>query len=481
MAQEPDPPLDAEAGRGRAGILETRGVMGGFASMGRIAVGGAPGLLLLTLAVHAAASQATPPARTPAVAAPAQPGPVVPDVTGRLLSLPEVISIAMATQPEIRARLSDYDAARARVFQVLSPMLPQLTGTWSISRARTTASTNVGGIFQDFEGTFTTARLTLSQLLFDFGKNFASTEAASRLADIAREDVEVQRDVITLAVKEAYFNLLFAKRLITVAQQALDRAELNLRSAQGFYEVGTRPKSDVTRAEVDVANARVDLIRASNAERLARVALNTGMGIAVDSPTEVQEVASFEPVVVDQPSLLPEARRGRPEYRQAKLRVEAADAAARREFRNFFPDITGNASVGATTLDYLQIWDLGVALNWNIFDGGNKLARYREATAAVKAAQARVRVTELDIWQAVEAASLNIQETEERIQAAQKAVESARENFRLAQGRFDAGVGTIIELTDAQLALTQAQFTEAQAVNDYRINVARLERALGRR
>jgi outer membrane protein TolC len=454
--------------------------------MGRIVVGVAPGLLLLTLATCAAASQATPPVRAPAPAPappPAAPptAPAVPDVTGRVLSLPDVISIAMATQPEIQARLSDYDAARARVFQALSPMLPQVTGTWSYSRARTAVSTPAGGIFQNFEGTFTTGRLTLSQLLFDFGKNLAATDAASRLADIVKEDVEVQRDAIALTVKEAYFNLLFAKRLITVAQQALDRAELNLRSAQGFYEVGTRPKSDVTRAEVDVANARVDLIRANNAERLARVALNTGMGIAVDSPTEVQDVAGFEPFVIDPASLLPEARRGRPEYRRAKLAVEAADAAARREFRNFFPDITGNASVGATSLDYLQVWDLGVALNWDIFDGGNKIARYREASAAVKAAQARVRATELDIWQQAEQASINVQESGERIQAAQKAVESARENFRLSQGRFDAGVGTIIELTDAQLALTQAQFTEAQAVNDYRISVARLERALGRR
>jgi outer membrane protein len=445
--------------------------------MRRLAAVAAPCVLLLALAVRVAA-QETAPARTPD-APPAPPAPVAPDVAGRALSLPEVIAIAMTTQPEIQARLSDYDAARARVFQALSPMLPNLAGTWDVRRART--ASNLGGRFIDFEDTFTTARLTLSQLLFDFGKNLATTETASRLADLAREDVEVQRDVITLAVKEAYFNLLFAKRLITVAQQALDRAELNLRSAQGFYEVGTRPKSDVTRAEVDVANARVDLIRANNAERLARVALNTGMGIAIDAPTEVQDAPSVEAIVLDQAALLPEARRGRPEYRQAKLRVDAADAAARREFRNFFPDLTGVASVGATTPDFLQLWEAGVVLNWSIFDGGNKIARYREAMANLKAAQARVRVTELDIWQAVEQASLNVHETEERIQAAQKAVESARENFRLAQGRFDAGVGTIIELTDAQLALTQAQFTEAQAINDYRINVARLERALGRR
>jgi outer membrane protein len=81
----------------------------------------------------------------------------------------------------------------------------------------------------------------------------------------------------------------------------------------------------------------------------------------------------------------------------------------------------------------------------------------------------------------VEQSYLNLGEAEERIGAAQKAVESAGENYQLARGRFDAGVANIIELTDAQLALTQAQSDEAQALSDYRIAIARLERALGRR
>ena len=97
------------------------------------------------------------------------------------------------------------------------------------------------------------------------------------------------------------------------------------------------------------------------------------------------------------------------------------------------------------------------------------------------AAQASIRAVELDIARQVEQAAIAVQEADERIQAAQVAVVSAVENFRLAQGRFDAGVGTIQELTDAQLALTQAQSTEAQALADYRIELARLQRALGLR
>ena len=333
---------------------------------------------------------------------------------------------------------------------------------------------------RDFGDTFQ-ARVALSQLLFDFGKTLAATEAARKLQEVALEDVELQRQLIALAVKEAYTNMLFAQRLIRVNEQALQRAELNLKSARGFFEVGTRPRSDVARAEVDVANARVDVIRARNAERLARVALNTAMGIDVDTPTQIQDNLVYEPVALDRAALRAEALRLRPEMRQARLRAQAAQAQQRQAFRSFFPDITAGGSYGGTGTDLAEVWDATLSLTWPIFDGGGRLARYREARANLEAAEARVRATELDIIREVEQAQLTVAEAEERIQAAQTAVASAQENFRLAQGRFDAGVGTILELTDAQLALTQAQNLEAQALADYRIALYRLDRARGRR
>jgi outer membrane protein TolC len=334
-------------------------------------------------------------------------------------------------------------------------------------------------------------------MLFDFGRTWAATDAAKANSDTAREQVELQKDLIVLTVKEFYFLQLLSSRLVVVAAQAVDRAELNLKSAKGFYDVGTRPKFDVTRAEVDVANARVALIRAQNAVSLARIGLNQSMGIAINAPTRVKDTLAYEQVKFDRETLVSEALKQRPEYKQAKLRADAAEATMRQNFRDFFPNLFGVSSVGAgraesdfrgfgstplgNSTSEAKDWQIGLELRWNIFDGGNKIARYREAKALLEASQAGVRDTELQVWQQVEQSHVNVVESEERIGAAQKAVESAQENFRLSQGRFDAGVGTIIELTDAQLALTQAQATEAQALSDYKISIARLERSLGRR
>ncbi len=418
--------------------------------------------------------------------------PAPPPGPEKVLTLKEAIDIALETQPDIQARLADYAAAQERVTQALSPILPQLSGTWTANRQKIEffagSIGRVGAGPTPITSTNQTAQVTLSQILFDFGKIFAATDVARAQAEVARLDAEVQKDLIMLAVKEAYFNLLFGKRLVSVNQQAVARAELNLRSATGFFEVGTRPKFDVTRAEVDLANAQVVLIQARNAVSLARVALNTAMGITADRPTEVQDILSFEPYPVEQVQLIPEALRQRPEYRRVNTLVASAEASLRQAFRNFFPDISGFGSYGGTFRDprtplddLAETWQLGLTLNWSIFDGGNRAARYQEAQKNVEGARARVRAIELSVSQEVVQAQLNLQEAQERTVAAKKAVESAEETFRLAQGRFDAGVGTILELTDAQLALTQAQSTEAKALADHRIAIARLERALGRR
>jgi outer membrane protein len=440
-----------------------------------------------------ASAQAPPPS-------PPSPTPAPPStqVAGRVLTLEECVAIALEAQPRIQATLSDYAAARYRVNQAFSPLLPQISGLVSASRseawdARTTSTGRSVDAVNRQSGVFATsltsrqlsdsfiAQVQFSQLLFDFGKALAATDAARKLAEVAVEDVELQRQLISLTVKEAYTNTLFSQRLIRVQEQAVERAELNLRSAKGFFDVGTRPKSDVARAEVDVANARVDLIRARNALRTAIVALNIAMAIDVDAPTQIVDNLIYQPVTLDRRQLRADALSQRPEYRQSKLRQSAAEATERQTFRNFFPDVTGSGAYGGSQSQLNENWSVGLALNWSLFDGGNRIARYNEAKANLESAKARVKSTELDVIQNLEQAEIAVEEAQERIQAAQTLVASAQENFRLAQGRFDAGVGTILELTDAQLALTQAQNTESQALADYRIALARLDRAVGRR
>ncbi len=460
-------------------------------------------LLILMLATSAMAQQqpTPPPTGTAAPMPKSEPLPAPPTLNkfptpeqavGRELTLDEAVSIALDNAPKILASTGDYLASLQRVNQALAPLLPQLTGLGSYGRQQFISTTTGSRSRSDFGS----ASATASQLLWDFGKQWAAKDAAKFDAEAFRAAAELQKNNIVELVKEQYFTLLLSQRLVTVNEAALDRAEINLRSAKGFFDVGTQPKSFVTRAEVDVANGRLNLIRANNAVSLARVALNTAMGIAINTPTQVKDVLAYEHFATDRDALVAEALGKRPDYLQIKAQAEAAEATVRQTFRDFFPNLIGSGTYGIVGItgvpdpgsrsthgfiDSGPEWNAGLTLSWTVFDGGGKIARYKEAKANVDAIKARVRDTELAIWQQVEQAYLNLGAAEESIGAAGKAVESAQENYDLARGRFDAGVANIIELTDAQLALTQAQSTEAQALSDYRIAIARLEQALGRR
>jgi outer membrane protein len=416
----------------------------------------------------------------------AQAAPAATPVAGRVLTIDECIAIALEAQPSIQATLYDYAAARARVREAFSPLLPQLSGSVTATRSSNSIPTTIAGrtlivqVNRQPADTFL-AQVQLSQLLFDFGKTLAATQVARKLAEVSAEGVEVQRQLIALAVKEAYTNILLAQRLIRVQEQALERAELNLSSAKGFLDVGTQPLSTVVRAEVDVANAKVDLINARNALRTARVALNTAMALDASTATEIRDNLEYEPMTIDRAALRSEALRQSPEYRQAKLQSAAAEAGVQVATRNFLPNVNGIGSYGGSQLELNPGWSLGLSFTWNIFDGGHLIAAYDEAKANLGAANARIKVAELTLIQNLEQAEIAVEAAQERIQAAHVLIASAQENFRLAQGRFDVGVGTILELTDAQLALTQASNTEAQALADYRIALAQLDRAAGRR
>src|SRR5262249_12754146 len=135
-------------------------------------------------------------------------------ILGRAITVDEAIEVALQTQPQIQARLYDYAAARFRVDQAFAPLLPQLSALISTAQSSTviltTVSTGISApvsVTRDFHDTLQ-ANVSLSQLLFDFGKNFASIEVSRKLAQVAQEDIELQRQLITLAVKEAYTNIL---------------------------------------------------------------------------------------------------------------------------------------------------------------------------------------------------------------------------------------------------------------------------------
>jgi outer membrane protein len=446
----------------------------------------APGLALaLALGLIATAPAW---AQTPSPGAPGAEAPAGPRATPLRLTLAEATALALRQQPTIRSAQGSLTAAQARVPQARSSYYPRIDLQSGIQASEFKSSTTNKRTRSD--STF--ANLQGRQLIYDFGKTAALVDEAQAGSRVAAGELERVRDLVVQNVHQSYFNLLQARRLVGVADAALARSELNLRSARGFYEVGTKPKSDVTRAEVEVANARVDVIRARNLVRFTEATLANALGLEATVPIEIDDILTYEPVTLDPAQLLTEALGNRPELRQAQARLDASRAQLAGARARYLPDLTVNGSVGTASDDavvstsgvsgvsFSDTWSISGQLTWNLFEGFFTQHRVKETQALVETARANYETVELQVRLEVEQAYITVVEAAERFGATEKAVESAQENLRLAQGRYDAGVGTILELTEAQLSLTNAEADSVRAVTDFRVGLATLDRVVGR-
>lgn len=425
--------------------------------------------VVTALGAGAADAQTPPPAGTPGSAAPAAP---------LRLSLQDAIALALRQQPTIRSAQQSQVAAEARVPQASSTYYPRVDWLTSAGRSQTFSPS----LNQPVRGNSITTALQGRQLIYDFGKTAALVDEARAGTRVAATELERVRDLVVQNVSTAYFGLLAGRRLVGVADAALARAGLNLRSARGFFEVGTKPKSDVTKAEVEVAFAQVNVIRARNLVRLTEASLANALGLEATVAVEIEDILTFEPVALDSRALVAEALANRSELQQAQARLDAARAQFRGARAGFWPDINLTGAYGGSSDEPTlhEVWSIAGTLSWNVFQGFFTVSKIRETEALVEIARANAEALDLQVRLEVEQAYITVVEAAERIGATAKAVESAQENLRLAQGRYDAGVGTILELTEAQLNLTNAEADQVRALTDFRVGLAILDRVVGR-
>jgi outer membrane protein TolC len=320
------------------------------------------------------------------------------------------------------------------------------------------------------------------QILFDFGKTINRVGASTDLADAAASDYTSARELVKANVQIAYYGLLAARGVADVNDEAVEQAEKHLVQAKAFYAVGRRPQFDVTKAEVDLANAKVNQIIAANQKQVARVQLENAMGFHPDGAYTVSGSPAIDPVVVSMDSARALTLSQRPELRAARLRVEAALSQSRAAWSQHLPTLS---AVGTWNWNGFQPsplyprWTAGIQLTLPIFQGFALDAQVELANAAADAEQAVFDTQAQSVLLEVEQAYLGLKAAGERRVATAKLVAQANENFTLAQRQYAAGVGTAIEVADAQLSRSNARITDIQAQYDYATSLVKLRRAMG--
>ncbi len=403
-------------------------------------------------------------------------------ITIDTLTVDRAVELALQYHPSLRSAGATERGAAAGHRLAVSSYYPFLSFAASATHTEGVFVSNPlfparSQIYSNYSGS-----LQAQLLLYDFGKTSNRVGANTDLADAASSDYTATRELVKMNVEVAYFGLLAAKRVAAVNQEAVTQANKHLTQAKAFYSVGRRPQFDVTKAEVDLANANVNLIHANNLSQLARVQLENAMGIHPTGQYEVTEEMRATPFAASMDSAKALAFQVRPEIQSARARLEASKSLASATRSQHLPTLSaiGNYSWnGFEPTPLYPRWNAGVQLILPIFQGFSIAAQVEQAEASVDAAQAALDAQLEAVRLEVELNYLTLKEAEERRVAAAKLVEQAEANLNIAERQYAAGVGTPLEVTDAQLTRSNAQIVNIQALYDYITSLVRLRRAMG--
>jgi outer membrane protein len=399
-----------------------------------------------------------------------------------VLHLDEAVRIGLERQPNVLSAKAQTEAATGRIEQARSGYLPQVTGTAIAQRVHGSASvrttqnalpTTVGSSGQTYN--VFSFGVSASQLIWDFGQTIDRTRAASAQRDAQESNERTTRFEAALQIRQAFFQAHAQRALVRVGQESVQNMERHLEQIKGFVQQGIRPEIDLLQAKTDLANARVTLINAQNGYETGKAQLNQVMGIARGTDYDVADEGIAPIPGEDGPvdALVKQALASRPELVSLQKQTKAAELTVSSIQGAYGPTLSGigGVSEAGQSLDRLGLnWNIGLNLTWPIFQGGLTRGEVREARANVNVAQAQLTQAELGVRFQVEQARLSLRSAKATIEAARDARENARERLRLAEGRYESGVGSIIELDDAAVAalaagaqLVQAEYNLASA------------------
>ena len=330
--------------------------------------------------------------------------------------------------------------------------------------------------------------ITATQPLFTGWRLTISREIASLGVDTAKIQKETAIQDLVLNVKAAYFGILKAEKLEKVAKQEVEQLEANLRVSQAFYDEGIIAKNDLLQTEVQMAQARQNLIKATNGVEIVKSLFNKLLRRGLNQGVNIKDILDYYPIKLLLDQCMEKAKQNRPEIKEVSLNVMAAEKAVDLNKSSYYPYVTLIGNYQRETDDILldsapgkdpDNWTIQLKGEWIFWEWRKK--RHDVAAARAKLSKANYILKEIkdNIQLEVKEAYLSLREAEKNIQVAKKAVAQAEENFRMNEERYKQQVATSTDVLDALTLLTQARTNYFNALSEHNIAWARLERAMG--
>jgi outer membrane protein len=435
---------------------------------------GLPSLTLICailLGVPAAAFSAAAPLAAPGNTTPAP-------QQGKQLTMEDVVRIAIENHSTIKSAQYQVDAQDAILHQQMSAYYPTIT----FNNAYATRNLG-GGTVANSRGIDVFSNSTnVAMTLYNFGKREALVQSARETLGATEYAYQASFNNIVLAAKTAYLGVLQAQALLSVSEQTVRDREVTLTQSQGFYDVGTKPRSDVTQAEANLYIAQAGVISARNSVGVAWAQLRNAMGVDNYPEQPLSDDLTVPPVNLTLEQAKTEAFAARPELLQFSALLKAQDELLAFARRNYLPDFLFNSSYGRQSATFetpRPNWEVQLSLNVPLFNGFQTAYQVQQALANYRSIKEQERVEKQQVALQVEQSYRDLLSTRDAIGANEAAVKAAKENLELHVGRYEVGYAPIVEVTDAQTTYTTAQTNYVNALIAHKLALVQLVNAMG--
>jgi len=393
------------------------------------------------------------------------------------LSIEDCVHVALVNNPQaVSARLAVQSAAIS-LSNAKNALLPKASASIG-SQYTTSGGSGIDRVHNNSAQSSIDAQLSISGLT-DIGRNIRTQQLT---LESSRMNLCETENAIVSSVKSAYYALLAAQRTVEIRTQSRDLYQEQYARTKAFYDQGLRPKVDVTTAEVDLNNAILSLIRATNLVKTRNAALANVMGVTHNKEFLLDDNIEKEDFPYSFEQALTQAYENRPDVKASKLALQIKDIQLTQAKAAYFPTITFGASYSKNGNDFQldnNYTRLFAGAEIPIFTAFTVRNGVKQAKINLAAAQNNDRSLANTVFLEVQNAFVKLNEAAESIPVAISNVEKAKENMELAQGRYNEGIGDIIALKDAQVAYTDAELSLLTARFDYAIALAELKKAMG--
>ncbi|SDK76694.1 Outer membrane protein TolC [Maridesulfovibrio ferrireducens] len=323
---------------------------------------------------------------------------------------------------------------------------------------------------------------------FELLSKFQKTKLQREQSDASLYNAEL---ILIRNIQEAFLTLLQGRMEVKSNQDSVARLKSQLDVIQAFYQVGLRPRVDVLQAEVELATAEQDMLKASNsvASRVAR--LNTLLNLPLEKKVNYSGELTYLPFSMTLDQCIVKADKDRPDLRIAMKAIKISEEDVTISESSFYPKLTadfnynsagGDPSVSKNRYNYKNrsdSWDVGANVNWDFFNWGATYYDVQRASDNVDKIKAEYDNTRLEASYEIKDQLLSLKASADRIGVGRKSVEAGREGYRMAMARYQAQVSTNNEVLNAQSRLSASEAQLIEALADYQVALARLFVAMG--